>query len=264
MHRLAMRLAAGVLSIVVGSATATAGTTTYDISSIIFEEHPFAASGPLRPVVAIPVPPDQIRAPARMPQPGPPSRSVPRSAAEPSAADRIPPATAQSLAAVAPAAGRDGLMGILSEIRVGVLAHDQGPFSSNEEGGIDGNFELLFVSPSFLDVIWAPRPHIGFSVNSDGDTSQVYAGLSWEWSFWGHWFAGFSLGGSVHDGETETDRVDRKELGCHLLFRESVEVGYRFGGRHAVSAFLDHISNANICDKNEGIDTFGLRYGYAF
>jgi lipid A 3-O-deacylase len=152
----------------------------------------------------------------------------------------------------------------ISEVRIGALVHDIGPFSSNEEGGMDGNFEVLFQSPGLLDIIWAPRPHIGLSVNSEGDTSQVYAGLSWEWSFWGHWFAGFSLGGSVHDGKLTTNRIDRKELGCRLLFRESIEIGYRFGGKHSISGFLDHISNARICEKNEGLETTGIRYGYKF
>ena len=156
------------------------------------------------------------------------------------------------------------LGGILSEVRLGVLKHDFGPFSSSEEHGIDINFELLFAAPGFLDFIWSPRPHIGATINTDGDTNQVYFGLSWEFDLWRDVFAGFSFGGSVHDGETETDRTDKKELGCRLLFRESLELGYRFGGRHAITAFLEHVSNANICDKNEGLENLGVRYGYRF
>jgi lipid A 3-O-deacylase len=158
----------------------------------------------------------------------------------------------------------NGFKSIVSEIRVGALVHDEGPFSRNEEDGFDLNLEVLFVSPKFLDIIWAPRPHLGANINSDNDTSQVYMGLSWEWSFWGGWFAGFSLGGSVHDGKLETLRTDRKELGCRVLFRESIDVGYRFGGRHGISGFLDHISNANLCDRNEGLENYGIRYGYKF
>jgi lipid A 3-O-deacylase len=183
----------------------------------------------------------------------------------PSSRQRSEGAPASWQLSAAPAAGpEEPTAKILSEVRFGLMVHDIGPFSRNEEGGLNGNLELLFVSPDFLDIVWSPRPHAGFSINSEGNTSQVYAGLSWEWSFWGDFFAGFSLGGSVNNGKTEHTRLDRKELGCHLLFRESVEVGYRFGGRHAISGMLDHISNANICDKNEGIDTFGIRYGYSF
>ena len=160
--------------------------------------------------------------------------------------------------------GSEGLGGIISELRLGVLKHDFGPFTSSEEDGIDVNFEILFASPGFLEFAWSPRPHLGATINTDGDTNQVYFGLSWELDVWRDLFVGFSFGGSVHDGETETFRTDKKELGCRLLFRESVEIGYRFAGRHAVSAFLEHVSNANICDRNEGLENLGVRYGYRF
>lgn len=167
-------------------------------------------------------------------------------------------------AAGGPQAESEGLGGILSEVRVGVLKHDIGPFSRSEEEGIDGNIEFLFVSPRFLDVVWSPRPHVGMTINSGNDTNQAYFGLSWEFDVWRHLFAGFSFGGSVHDGETITDRTDKKELGCRLLFRESLEAGWRFAGHHAVTAFFDHISNGRLCDKNEGLENLGVRYGYRF
>ena len=156
------------------------------------------------------------------------------------------------------------LGGILSEIRLGVLKHDTGPFSRTEEDGVNVNLELLFTSPGFLEAVWSPRPHLGVSINTSGDTSQAYFGLSWEFDVWRDLIVGFSFGGSVHNGETETDRTDRKELGCHLLFRESLELGWRFGEHHVITAFLDHISNANLCDKNEGMESVGVRYGYRF
>jgi lipid A 3-O-deacylase len=153
---------------------------------------------------------------------------------------------------------------IFSEVRFGLLLHDQGPFSHNKEDGIDINLEVLFAPPRMLDIIWSPRPIIGLSVNSAGDTSQGYLGLNWEWEFWEDAFAGFSLGGAVHDGKTTTQRLDRKELGCRVLFRESVDVGYRFDGHHGIMAHMEHISNAKLCSTNEGLESFGLRYGYRF
>ncbi len=160
--------------------------------------------------------------------------------------------------------GSDGLGGILSELRLGVLKHDFGPFSSSEEHGVDVNFEFLFVAPGLLEAIWSPRPHIGATINTGGDTSQAYFGLTWEFELWRDLFVGFSFGGSVHDGEKTTNRTNKKKLGCRLLLRESVEIGWRFAGRHAVTAFLDHVSNANICDRNEGLENLGVRYGYRF
>jgi len=161
--------------------------------------------------------------------------------------------------------GNPGLYGI-SELRLGVLNHDEGPFSRNkEDDNPDINVEILFASPEFLDVIWSPRPHIGADINTGDDTSSYYFGLSWEWFLWRNLFAGFSLGGAFHDGETElAGRSDKKELGCSPLFRESVEMGWVFAEHHTVSLMLDHISNAKICDENEGLENFGIRYGYRF
>ena len=248
-----------------GIFSAQAGTRSYDISVLLNEPHPFSgqSSDPYfssaSPSVAVPV--RNIRAPARIPGFTTPSRAVSRSASQKSVSDRMPVASVQnsSLAAL-PRKSK----GLISEIRVGFLAHDIGPFSRNEEDGFDGNFEVLFTSPSWLEKIWAPRPHIGLSVNSSGDTSQAYVGLTWEWRFWRNWFIDFSLGGSIHDGKKTTTRIDRKELGCRVLFRGSFELGYIFKERHSITGFLDHISNANICDANEGLESVGIRYGYRF
>ncbi|MGY8999673.1 MAG: acyloxyacyl hydrolase [Rhodospirillales bacterium] len=154
--------------------------------------------------------------------------------------------------------------GVLSEMRVGALLHDFGPFSHRKEQGYDGNLELLFTSPGFLAFIRSPRPHIGMSLNSAGDTNQAYLGLTWEWLFFDNYFTNFSLGGGYHDGYKATDILDRKSLGCTILFRESLDVGYRFGGVHSIMAHLDHISNAKLCSTNEGLESVGLRYGYHF
>ena len=241
-----------------------AGTRAYDINVLLNEPHPFSGQAsdpyfPAAPSVAVPV--RNIRAPARIPGFATPSRATSRSAAQKSVADRMPAATASNKAlAGLPRESK----GLISEVRVGFLVHDIGPFSRNEEDGFNGNFEVLFTSPSWLKKIWAPRPHIGLSVNSAGDTSQAYVGLTWEWRFWRNWFIDFSLGGAIHDGKKTTTRIDRKELGCRVLFRESFELGYIFKERHSITGFLDHISNANICDANEGLESFGIRYGYRF
>jgi lipid A 3-O-deacylase len=277
------RLAAGIATTAALALPAGAGTKSYDLNQLLYQPHPFASGGasgayaapppavpyytpytPPPPPMAAPVPAMQIRQPARVPMPGV-SPAPARTAASPTVTQRRPPVMAQPTGQAAALHDRGGgWRNIFSEMRVGVLAHDQGPFSSSEEDGIDINLEVLFKSPSWLEWAWSPRPHLGLNANTSGDTSQIYFGVTWEWSFWGNWFAGFSWGGSVHDGEKQTNRTDKKELGCHLLFREAVEGGYRFGGKHAVSIYLDHISNANICDKNEGLENWGLRYGYKF
>ena len=214
----------------------------YDMDVLLRQPHPFAVPSTAAPPPAGGAGGPTVRGGAERITQAAPSRSA--EAAEP-----------------APASSGGG---ILSEIRLGALVHDQGPFSHNKEDGFDGNLELLFDSPDFLDIIWSPRPHIGVTVNSASNTNQAYLGLSWEWEFWGGAFAGFSWGGAVHDGETTTFDEDKKELGCSVLFRESIDIGYRFFERHALMAHLDHISNAKLCSPNEGLENAGIRYGYRF
>ena len=168
---------------------------------------------------------------------------------------------------------------LLSEIRVGELVHDTGPFSSQDESGIDTNFELLFASPDIFSFMWSPRPHLGISYNSSGDTSQAYFGLTWDWSFLDNWFFEVGLGGMIHDGHLVGVDDQSKSLGCRLLFRESINVGYRFYKRHSLMLHFDHSSNASLCKKNtadgsaegrhdvvlnEGLENLGIRYGYMF
>lgn len=150
------------------------------------------------------------------------------------------------------------------ELRLGVLAHDVGIFGGEHEEGVDGNAEVLFDSPALLKPLWAPRPHLGASINSAGDTSSVYAGLTWTWEPARRLFVAFSLGGAIHNGETDSDRQDRIDLGSRVLFRESLSIGVWLSERHNLSLMLSHISNANLAEHNEGMDDFGLRWGYRF
>lgn len=167
-----------------------------------------------------------------------------------------------ALTAAVPAAAQ-----IVSEIKVGAAYHDPPIFGPRKERkGFDVNGEVLFTSPGFLRALWAPRPHLGLQVNVAGETSQAYAGLTWQYDFASGPFVSGSLGLAIHDGETDTDRSDRKALGGRVLFREAIEVGYRFGAerRHAVSLMLSHVSNAGIYERNEGMDTIAARYGIRF
>ena len=160
---------------------------------------------------------------------------------------------------------------VVDEVRLGVLAHDIGLFGSNAEDGADLNAEVRFVSPSFLRWAFSPRPHLGVSINTSGATDQLYFGLTWTATLFRDvilrgdgFFVELGLGGAVHDGKIDTTRVDRKSLGSRVLFRESLEFGWAFTPSQSVSFMLDHISNANLADRNEGLDNFGIRYGLKF
>lgn len=170
---------------------------------------------------------------------------------------------ALALAMAAPAPAK-AAAGPLDEVKLGLIAHDVAIGAHREEDGVDLNGEVLFTSPDLLKVIFAPRPHLGVMINSSGGNSYAYAGLTWTVSFLGAFFADLGLGGAIHDGPDHSTDPHHKGLGTRGLFHESVEVGYRFLPSYSLALFLDHVSNANIGNRNPGITNLGLRLGIAF
>lgn len=154
----------------------------------------------------------------------------------------------------------------LDEVRVGVLA------ANLEEGQSEDaetliNAEFLFGRSNYVysnpiaDVFLRPRPHIGFSISADeGGTNQVYAGLTWEVKLTDRLFVEASFGGTLHDGPIDPN--DGDSYGCSLLFRESASIGYNITQNVRIMATVDHMSNASLCDRNNGLTNAGVRLGY--
>ncbi len=163
---------------------------------------------------------------------------------------------------------------IVDEVKAGILAHDVGFLGHHVESGADVNLEMLFTPPEILRVIGSPRPHIGGDINTAGNTSDGYFGLTWGimliqglFNSGDGIFANGSLGGAIHDGSPLTGAAPppgEKLLGSRILFRESAELGYQINPTVNVSAFLDHISNANLAPRNAGITSAGSRLGFKF
>ena len=160
---------------------------------------------------------------------------------------------------------------IVDELKIGGLAHDVGFLGRHVEGGADVNVEVLFTSPDLLSYIGSPRPHIGADINTSGNTSDGYFGLTWGimliqnlFGVGDGIFANGSLGGAVQNGYLNSAPPDRKKLGSRILFRESLELGYQINPVVSVSALLDHISNANLAEHNAGITSAGARIGFRF
>ncbi len=163
---------------------------------------------------------------------------------------------------------------LIQVISVGLLDHDVSDLWSGfrREEGADFNaeiafkslheFDLISCSPFDLDLLVYPAA--GFSINNRGDTSKLYGDLRFEFRFDSVLFFVLGAGGAVHDGKLDTMRRDRKSLGSRLLFHIPIELGLEIEEHHRVSLFFDHVSNAYLADKNEGLDTLGLRYGYKF
>jgi lipid A 3-O-deacylase len=154
--------------------------------------------------------------------------------------------------------------GAISELRLGVLAHDQGVFVATKEEGLDINAELFFRDLGWFDGGWEVRPSIGASINLKGDTSQAYAGLTIGGPIAGPLFLEGAVGAAVHDGDLDIATTDRKELGCRVLFHLAASAGVMLSDSTSLSLYLDHASNANLCDHNEGLETAGARIGFRF
>lgn len=161
----------------------------------------------------------------------------------------------------------------IKEIRGGIIAQGCCGQGVEKEQGAAINLEAVFESPRFLSVLLSPRPVIGTTIAFDSDaTSQIYAGLDWRFDLTDKIFITAGGGGAIHNGETDTfdpavdqDRINNTVfLGCRALFRLSGDVGYQITERVSASLYYAHISNAGLCDNNEGLDHLGVRFGWKF
>ncbi|QJE73608.1 acyloxyacyl hydrolase [Aerophototrophica crusticola] len=153
------------------------------------------------------------------------------------------------------------------ELRLGLLRQD---FTSFWAAG--RNFERAWA----LNAEWAADP-LGRVIGGElipfaGGTwapgkelDRLHAGLNWQLSA-DRAFLRLGLGVAVHNGKTnDPDSYGRRrQMGSRFLFHVPVEVGFRLDQRLSLSAYFDHVSNANLDDINPGIDTAGLRVGLRF
>ena len=178
---------------------------------------------------------------------------------------------ASALAADFPAARfpalaeKSSVVGLLSEIRLGAMAHD--PWSP-ERGSADIHGQILFAKPfseaggqGFL----IPRLHLGGTISSAGKTSHIHAGLTFTYDITAKFFVEASIGGALHTGKTAIAApVGRNSMGCPAHFREQLGIGYRIDGNWSVIASAEHLSNAGLCRKNRGLTNLGVSIGYHF
>jgi hypothetical protein len=170
-----------------------------------------------------------------------------------------------AIAISAAPARADGDFFRLDEVRVGGSYHSIEGWPN--EHGVDVTAEALFgregpVRPSLMEFFLKPRWHIGASFNTFGDTSQLYAGLTWDYYLTNSLFIEGTFGGAVHDGPL--DDPHRASYGCRANFRESAGVGLRLSERLRLVAEIDHMSQAQLCaERNSGLTNIGLKLGYS-
>lgn len=101
-------------------------------------------------------------------------------------------------------------------------------------------------------------------LNTAGKTSYVYAGFAWQLDITPNFWVEPMFGGAIHNGQLDTADPTRVSLGCHQLFHTGVSAGYRFNETWSLVATWDHISNAGLCSRNVGLNTYGAKIGYRF
>ena len=147
------------------------------------------------------------------------------------------------------------------ELYGGVMKHAvDTPFTlDTQEKGID--LEAGYRFDPILSVIKL-QPYVFGSVNSDGGTNFVGAGIARKFAL-GPLYVRPAVGVVVHDGPKL--RVDpatglRTDLGSRVLFEPEIAIGTEIAPRISLEAAWVHISNAQaLSDQNPGIDMIGLR-----
>lgn len=150
------------------------------------------------------------------------------------------------------------------QFRVGAATHG---IASAETGTIDANIEWLMPAFDFGSTGgFTLHPQIGADLNTQGRTSAGYAGFAGVLTLPGGIFVEADLGGSVNNGYTSSPPAgsNRSELGCTALFREAFVIGVPLSDRLSVMAMAEHMSNANLCQPNNGITNVGVKLGYSF
>jgi lipid A 3-O-deacylase len=157
----------------------------------------------------------------------------------------------------------------LDEIRVGLYEHDTNIIGHKKETGADFVLELLSRPIISLQFIGTPRLVVGGVINSAGQTNQAYIGLIRTWDLTHEVinsgdaiFLEGMVGGDWNDGKIDVTGTPQEQYwkshGSHLLFRTGLNLGYRINPTWSVALSFNHISNAGLAKRNEGMNDLGL------
>lgn len=154
----------------------------------------------------------------------------------------------------------------VDEVRIGFYDHNVE--LNGSEAGVDVKGELLLgrlpgaYDAPVLDAILRPRPHVGANINFNGHTSFAYFGFTWDYPLSSNFVFEASFGGAVHDGPL--NERGKASFGCRVNFHEQAGVAYVIDRNWRVLLSWEHMSNADLCDRNRGLTNAGLRIGYRF
>lgn len=131
------------------------------------------------------------------------------------------------------------------------------------------SFEALFRSPN-LDIfrwIGSPKPTIGGALSLTGDTSWIFAGLTWQVPvFETPLFLEATTGVTLHNGPLHfAADEDDAVYGCRALLYVRGGVGVNISEDWTATAYLEHGSHGRTCGTdNDGFHSVGFQLGYKF
>jgi len=110
------------------------------------------------------------------------------------------------------------------------------------------------------------QPYVFGSLNSDGNTHFVAAGISAK--FGDKVFIRPGVGIAVHSGSAanfDNPFNDEIEFGSRVLFEPELGIGARLSDRATIEASWVHLSQGQVFGRqNPGIDNLGVRLSYRF
>lgn len=147
----------------------------------------------------------------------------------------------------------------------GVTAYGAGAFANQHVDGAEINLEVRAPSLAGLGWLGDPRPTIGADIQTNSDQiSQLYAGFTFDLFQYKALTLQAQLGGAIHNADLPYDSGSNRALGCRVLFHLGLAADWRISQNWSAQLFADHISNANLCNDNAGLETAGIRIGYHF
>ena len=159
---------------------------------------------------------------------------------------------------------------LLDEVRMGVSGSIQS--SNSHESGVFPSLTVFFdpldraAAVGWQEIMLRPRIHAGAIISTTGNASQLYTGFTWTVDLTDKLFVDLGFGAALNNAELgrEGGNSNGPEVGCHVLFHESLGAGYKLTENWRVMATVEHSSNANFCDSNGGLSYAGLSVGYKF
>ncbi len=179
-----------------------------------------------------------------------------------------------------------------TEVFGGVYAHDVtflgdafGVGAAGREDGADIMLGLRSDRIQGLSFIGKPQAHVMGSVNTDGTSHFVAAGLSWPITIKGPFYFRPGIGMAYTTGKSGLPPANapnlspaeaarrlnlyntRIDFGSKVLFEPELALGLRLSEKTSIEASWVHLSNGRILGnskKNPGMDDAGVRLAWKF